>query len=69
MAEMDPNTLMTTDEVADYLHVHPQVVSKWAKEGRIPAAKIGKYWRIRWQDLQAWYDAQLPAQRTARARE
>ena len=28
-----------------------------------PAAKIGKYWRIRWQDLQAWYEAQLPAAR------
>ena len=65
MTEPDLNTLMTTEEVAEYLHIHPQVVSKWAKEGRIPAVKVGKYWRVRWRDLEAWYVAQLPVKAQA----
>ena len=38
--------LMTIDEVAAYLKVHPDTVRRRAREGDIPAAKIGKQWRF-----------------------
>lgn len=39
--------LLGVDEVARYLDVHPLTVYRWCREGRLPAAKIGKGWRIR----------------------
>lgn len=39
--------LVTVDEVADYLKVHPMTIYRWCREGRLPAIKIGKEWRIR----------------------
>jgi excisionase family DNA binding protein len=33
-----PNFLLTA-EVADILHVSPETVSRWAKEGRLPFMK------------------------------
>ncbi len=38
--------LMTIDEVAEYLEVHPDTVRRRARDGEIPAAKIGKQWRF-----------------------
>ncbi len=39
--------LLTVDEAADYLAVHPMTVYRWCREGRLPAAKLGAVWRIR----------------------
>lgn len=33
--------LMTVDEVAEYLRVKASTVHKWAKDGKVPAAKVG----------------------------
>ena len=32
---------LTTEEAADYLRVHVNTVRRWAREGTIPAAKLG----------------------------
>ncbi len=39
--------IMTLEEVAKYLKLQPQTVYKWAQEGQIPGAKLGKEWRFR----------------------
>lgn len=57
---MDRNTVvpyMTTDEAVSYLKVSRTTLRRWASEGRIPAAKIGKEWRFRRSDLDAWVAA------------
>jgi PTS system nitrogen regulatory IIA component len=33
---------LTTQEAARYLRVHPETVRRWAREGLIPAAKLGR---------------------------
>ena len=47
---------MTLEEVAKYLKLQPQTVYKWAQEGQIPAAKLGKEWRFRKRVLDEWVD-------------
>ena len=47
---------MTVEEVAKYLKLQPQTVYKWAQEGQIPGAKLGKEWRFRRQILDEWVD-------------
>src|SRR5437763_13845619 len=39
--------LLSVDEVASYLGVGPITVYRWCRQGRLPALKVGKAWRIR----------------------
>jgi excisionase family DNA binding protein len=39
--------ILTTQEVADLLKLHPKTVNKLAKSGRVPAYRIGRQWRFR----------------------
>jgi excisionase family DNA binding protein len=53
------NEILTVEEVAAYLRLQPQTIYKWAQEGRIPAAKLGKEWRFRRSILDRWLDEQI----------
>lgn len=53
---MTENEIMTLEEVAKYLKLQPQTVYKWAQEGQIPGAKLGKEWRFRRRILDEWVD-------------
>lgn len=37
---------MTVQEVAHRLHASSSTISRWCSEGRLPAAKVGRNWRI-----------------------
>lgn len=47
--------LLTVDEVAGYLRVHPITVQRWCRTGDLPAAKIGRAYRIKKGDLDEWW--------------
>lgn len=38
--------VLTPEEAADYLGVHPQTVYKLLRKGELPGKKIGQLWRI-----------------------
>jgi len=46
--------IMTTKEVAGYLNIHPLTVNKYAREGKIPAFKIGTDWRFHKTYIERW---------------
>ena len=46
--------IMTAKEVAQYLSIHPLTVHKYAREGKIPAFKIGTDWRFHKKSLEKW---------------
>ena len=46
--------IMTTKEVASYLNIHPLTVNKYAREGKIPAFKIGTDWRFHKMYIERW---------------
>jgi excisionase family DNA binding protein len=56
---MLPDEIMTLEEVARYLKLKPQTVYKWAQEGQIPGAKLGKEWRFRRGILDEWIDSSI----------
>jgi excisionase family DNA binding protein len=46
--------IMTTKEIAEYLQLHPLTVHRLAREGRIPAFKIGTDWRFHKKHIERW---------------
>ena len=51
--------IMTVEEVAKYLKLKPQTVYKWAQEGLLPGAKLGKEWRFQRRTLDEWIDTSI----------
>lgn len=48
---MSERSLLTVDEVADFLRVAPNTVYRWCRDGKLIGIKIGKEWRIAQSDL------------------
>lgn len=48
--------VMTIDQVADYLHLHKQVVYRHVKRGNIPASRIGATIRFKKSVIDAWLE-------------
>src|SRR6188474_3449904 len=59
-------SFLTTEEVLDYLQVNLRTVYRLIKAGKIPAVRVGRQWRFRKRDIDAWLDSQR-GPRTARA--
>jgi excisionase family DNA binding protein len=55
---MIDDTFLTTDEVIDYLQVNLRTVYRLIKAGKLPAVRVGRQWRFRKRDIDAWLDAQ-----------
>ena len=53
-------TFLTTEEVLEYLQVNLRTVYRLIKAGKIPAVRVGRQWRIRKRDIDAWLDSQRP---------
>lgn len=51
--------ILTTKEVADYLNLHPLTVHRYAREGKIPAFKIGTDWRFHKKYIERWIKRKL----------
>jgi excisionase family DNA binding protein len=49
--------LLDAEEAAAYLRVHPKTLMRMARNGEVPAIRIGKYWRFRASALDAWIRA------------
>jgi excisionase family DNA binding protein len=52
--------LYTIAEVAQYLGMSKDTITTWVKAGRLKASRIGRFWRIRPRDLEAFLDAPPP---------
>ena len=48
---MPQRQILTPEEVAGYLRVHPQTIYRRLRARSLPGAKIGGQWRIRKADL------------------
>ena len=46
--------VMTSVEAAEYLKMHVKTVCRLAKEGKIPAKKVGSEWRFLRPVLEQW---------------
>jgi len=53
---------LTTEEVLEYLQVNLRTVYRLIKAGKIPAVRVGRQWRFRKRDIDAWLETQRPRQ-------
>src|SRR5690606_34064257 len=54
---MADEQFLTTEEVLGYLQVNLRTVYRLIKAGRIPAVRVGRQWRFRKRDIDAWLEA------------
>jgi excisionase family DNA binding protein len=57
-----PNTvfepLLDSEEAARLLGVHPKTLVRMARQGKLPASRIGSLWRFRASELDCWLRGQ-----------
>lgn len=58
---MSDENFLTTEEVLDYLQVNLRTVYRLIKAGKIPAVRVGRQWRFRKRDIDAWLESSRPA--------
>ena len=46
--------MMTLPQAAEYLHLHPETLGRLVRSGVVPGGKVGRQWRFRRADLDAW---------------
>ncbi len=49
-------TLLTLDELSEYLQVSKSTLYKLVQAGKVPGTKIGKHWRFRKVTIDLWID-------------
>jgi len=55
----DLSPFLTTEEAASYLRIHPRTLARKARLREIPGLQIGRQWRFRRADLDAWADSKI----------
>ncbi|MBI3759772.1 MAG: helix-turn-helix domain-containing protein [Deltaproteobacteria bacterium] len=46
--------VLTLDEVAEFLKVHPSTIYRLVKKQAIPAFKVGSDWRFHQDSIEKW---------------
>ena len=54
--EEEMSDMMTIAEVAKYLKLHELTVRRLAREGELPAFKVGRQWRVKRELLETWIE-------------
>ncbi len=58
---MRDDSFLTTEEFLEYLQVNLRTVYRLIKAGKLPAVRVGRQWRFRKSDIDAWLDTQSVA--------
>ena len=59
---------LTPNEIAKILRIHPFTVTRLAREGKIPAFKVGGIWRFREDEFEQWLKRQSNGGKRSRKR-
>ena len=63
-----PEAFLTTEEVLAYLQVNLRTVYRLIKTKSIPAVRVGRQWRFKKHDIDAWLEGRSQAARSGRRR-
>ena len=50
------DAIMTIEELAVYLQLHPLTVRSLARAGELPTFKVGRQWRVKRDMLDRWLE-------------
>ncbi len=56
-ASVRDREVLTVEQAADYLQIHKVTIYKYIRSGMLPAARLGKVYRIFRRDLEALVEA------------
>jgi excisionase family DNA binding protein len=60
--------VLTLEEVASYLRVHPSTIYRLLKKRRLPAFRVGSDWRFNVESIDRWrIQAEAEGRRTTKA--
>lgn len=48
----ESDRFLTKQEVAQRLGIRPRTVAVWAREGRLPVYRVGRYLRFKWSEVE-----------------
>ena len=54
--------LLSVNDVAELLGLHPQTVRDFAGDGKLPGFKVGRAWRFKPSDIEAYLERQRSAE-------
>jgi len=60
----EPKTMMTMQEIADYLRVTRSTVHRLLKRNAIPAFRIGRHWRFNLAEIDRWCASRMLSENT-----
>jgi excisionase family DNA binding protein len=52
---------LTTSDVLQQLRVNARTVYRLIREGDLPAVRVGRQWRVRRTDFDAWLESRRPS--------
>lgn len=61
---MQPTSTLSLEQAANHLVASPNFVAKLARQGDIPACKVGRSWVFRLTDLDAYLNSRIQARAT-----
>lgn len=65
MIKKGSGKLLNIEDVAEYLGLHVESVRRCVRRGDLPARKVGKRWKFRPEDLDAWYESGITSRKTS----
>lgn len=54
--QSNAGSVLTVDELAEYLKIPKSTLYKLAQEGKVPGQKVGRHWRFRKEAIDRWLD-------------
>lgn len=51
---MSTEKWLSVEEIADHLGISKETVYRWLEKGKIPAHRVGKLWKFRTSEVDAW---------------
>jgi excisionase family DNA binding protein len=61
---MPDEQLMNIRQVAEFLQLNQTTVYAWAQQGVLPGFKLGRNWRFRPSEIEAWLEERRQGQTT-----
>ena len=49
-------SILTLEDVGEYLRVHPSTIYRLLKKNQLPAFKLGREWRFNRESIDRWRD-------------
>jgi excisionase family DNA binding protein len=54
--DLNSGSVLTIDELAEYLKIPKSTLYKLAQEGKVPGQKVGRHWRFRKETIDRWLE-------------